>query len=98
MFSVPWTLTGQKKSWRLARLDRRQHLGGQIVDHVVGAEPDPLNRLRVGDIGADELGRAIMRQVAVADVGDDDLVAVGDQLRCKMAADEPIAAENHMSH
>ena len=41
---------------------------------------------------------AIMRQVAVADVGDDDLVAVGDQLRRKVAADEAVAAENHMSH
>ena len=46
----------------------------------------------------DEARRAIMRQVARDDVGDDDLVAVGNQLRCEMAADETVAAENDMSH
>ena len=39
-----------------------------------------------------------MRQVAVTDIGDDDFVAVSDQLWCEMAADETVAAENHMSH
>ena len=46
----------------------------------------------------DEPRRAVMRQVAAMDVGDDDLVAVGDQFWCEMAADETVAAENDMSH
>ena len=34
-----------------AYLDRRQHLGRQIVDHVVGADADRRDRGRIGDVG-----------------------------------------------
>ena len=60
--------------------------------------PTRRDRGRIGDVGLDEARRAIVRQVALGDVGDDDLVAVGDQFRGEMAADEAVAAEDDMSH
>ncbi len=41
---------------------------------------------------------AIMRQVALDDIGDDDLVAVGEKFGGKVTADETVAAEDNVSH
>ena len=45
-----------------------------------------------------ELRLAVMRQLAAHDIGNDYLLALGQKFRGKMAADESVAAENHMSH
>jgi hypothetical protein len=52
----------------------------------------------VGSVAGDEAGLAIVRQIALDDVCDDDLVTVRNEFRGKMAADESVTAEDDVSH
>ena len=79
-------------------LDRRQHLGRQVVDHVVGPDADIGDRGRVGHVAADPARRAIVRKLALRDVGDNDFLAIRDEFGGKMTADETVAAEDDVSH
>ena len=53
---------------------------------------DGLDRSRVRDIAANVAHAAIMRQVALHDVGDDDFLAVRMEFLGKVTADEAVAA------
>ena len=39
-----------------------------------------------------------MRQIAFHNIRDDDFLAIGEKLGSEMPADEPVAAENDVSH
>ena len=81
-----------------ARHDRRQHLGRQVVDHVLRRDLDAADGARVGYVDGQMPALGVVRQFAPCDVGDDDALAVGDQLLGEMAADKAVAAEQDMLH
>src|SRR5690606_162780 len=81
-----------------AHLNGRQHLGRQVVDHVVRADPRRLDGCPIGHVAMDEAYLPVVRQIAFYDVGHDHLLAVSQKLGCKMAADEAVAAEDDVLH
>ena len=79
-------------------LDGREHLGRQVVDHVVRLDADSLDRGRVGHVATHVAHVAIVGKIAPGDVCHQDLLAFGGELGGKVAADEAVAAEYDVSH
>jgi hypothetical protein len=81
-----------------ADLQRRQHLGRQVVDHVTFGERHAGDHVRPGHIAFDDRCIAIESTVVIDDVGDDDLFAICEQFLCKMTTDKAVAAEKDVFH
>jgi hypothetical protein len=81
-----------------ADLQRRQHLGRQVVDHVTFGDWNAGDHVRPGHIAFDDRCIAIKGTVVIDDVGDDDLFAICEQFLCKMTTDKAVAAEKDVFH
>ncbi|MNT66803.1 hypothetical protein D3C72_2048910 [compost metagenome] len=71
-------------------LKRRQHLSREIIDHIVGANAELADRLRIGDIGMNESRITIMRQIALHDVSDNNFMPIGKKQGRQISSNKPV--------
>jgi hypothetical protein len=99
MFSVPVVIDRPEEVVALgAHLDRREHLGRQVVDHVFRLDRHLVEIAAVGHVERHEGALRVVRQVGFDDIADDDGFAVPDETCSQVSADETVAAVNHVFH
>ncbi len=80
------------------RHDRAQHLGRQIVDHVVGADVEPADGVAIRDVDVLESDARFAMPRGLCDVGDDDLLAHGGEIAREHVTNETTTPEENVSH